>query len=212
MAKAVYLHAPKTGGSWVVDVLGKMGLKSRFFFPQQMADVPHFIQPKYLSKMNLGPSEKPFIFTFVREPISWYESWWRYTKMEGVSGWGKNVSIKGHSRDRWHPTAVINSCLDSDFNTTMENIIDKFPGFLSYMFANYTLPEWVDFVGKQESLREDLEKVLEILNCDYDRDIIYSHPKQRVTKGHDVSWDKDLKKEMKRLEYSIYRRFGYEKT
>ena len=87
-----------------------------------------------------------FLSTFVRNPATWYRSYWAY-RME--RGWRPHFDL-----DR--------ECHHGTFREFVRNVIVKFPGFLTRMFERYAGPtdNPVDFVGKQERLVEDLVLLL----------------------------------------------------
>ena len=105
---AEFLHIPKTGGSWVTSVLesnnlvlsrsnhkhadydsnllGRKSITGR----QHLLEAVKLLNKKFISKTI--QKEKnilyPFRFCFVRHPLSWYESWWRYMEGLGWNDWG----------------------------------------------------------------------------------------------------------------------------
>ena len=81
---AVFLHIPKTGGNWVTRILEELDLIDTEV-PHKHADVCHFFsqwskQGRGIFGGRLGrdrsqaKQDKPFMFCFVRNPLSWYES------------------------------------------------------------------------------------------------------------------------------------------
>src|SRR5271155_1758232 len=115
---AVFLHIPKTGGSWIWEVLNAYGLilgplghehadwdrsfwNDRF---QRDGKVFRHILRRYVgsSRAPLQYKEDAFRFCFVREPLTWYESYWRF--MQGL-----NWQVWGDERNpyKWHPKAML---------------------------------------------------------------------------------------------------------
>ena len=82
------------------------------------------------------------------------------------------------------------------------------PGYVTELFGWYTKPQ-IDFIGKQESLRDDLVKVLKIMNVDFDEDFIRTYKEVGVSPTKKIVWDEDLKTEMFKLEYAGVVRYGY---
>ena len=84
---AVFLHIPKTGGNWVTTILRELNLIKENI-AHKHADINHFFAPpsrgrkaimKYAAhRMLYPPKEKPYMFCFVRNPLNWYESWFKY--------------------------------------------------------------------------------------------------------------------------------------
>src|SRR5262249_20799616 len=84
---AVFLHIPKTGGSWVEQALRACGQVHRFL-PHRHADMTRVMHYKKFQKFRprfwirdrrIGMPESPMLgatyrFCFVRNPLKWYES------------------------------------------------------------------------------------------------------------------------------------------
>jgi len=218
---AIFLHVPKTGGSWVRRILLDTGLFIRSI-GRPHADVDRVFGPvttkkreilRYYFKCCIGasPGEKPFLFCFVRHPLSWYESWFKFM---GTAE--KNWKLLGDENDisKWHPQSCLNGLDSRDFNTFVRNVVKKRPGYVTEMFSRYTCPP-VAFIGKQENLTDDLITVLNRLDLDFDEDYIRTHPKINVSsagENDNVIWDPDLRKEVYRLEYAAIRRYGYDQA
>lgn len=140
-----FLHVPKTGGSWVARVLENEGL-ILWWFDEKHADRKRLmkIESRYWQKKL--PS-----FCFVRHPLAWYESWYRY-QCQPQFDWLK-WSYKPH-----HPCAVLDGLGDYDFNRFIANVIKRAPGFVSRMYRSFT--DGTTFVGRQEHLADDLSAAL----------------------------------------------------
>ena len=146
-----------------------------------------------------------FKFCFVREPLVWYESYWRFMEAHAWPQWGDAADPY-----QWHPGALLKGTGSSDFNTFMSNVNRKRPGFVTEMYGWYVRPG-VDFVGKQENLVEDMIKVFSLTNLNIDAEEIRAIEPKNETPSHIVrpEWDPQLKRETLRLEYAGYARFGY---
>lgn len=215
---AVFLHVPKTGGNWVTEVLGKMDLVERQV-GHKHADYDHFRRPtlparrpvkagkKFLSHMLRNRHEPSYLFCFVRNPLTWYESWFKYMSQESRQWkyWGSQHT------DSWHPNSLLDGLGSSDFNTFVSNVINKRPGYVTEMFGWYTPPA-VDFVGRQEHLREDLIVALDAMELDYDKKFVRDYHEVGVSRPRKVvvEWDSALKEAVTRLEYAGLVRYGYE--
>jgi len=137
----MFYHIPKTGGNWVTKVLKENNLIDRIL--PEKHDTPAIIRKKY---PKIHPVKS---FCFVRNPISWYESWFQYATMKRWRNWGKY---------RWHPCKKLNGLGDKSFAKFIEKIIEKRPSYLSELYDLYIND--CDFVGKQENLEDDLKIVL----------------------------------------------------
>lgn len=215
---AVFLHIPKTGGTWVTSVLRDAGLV-RCSIGHRHANWPHLLAPgyqgvgrkvEYLYKRSayLRTSPKPFTFCFVRHPLAWYESFYRY-KSQAHLNWERD----GDSRDwnRWHPNSILNGLGEGNtFDEFVENVIDAYPGYVSALFSYYTLPP-VDFIGKQETLTDDLLTVLEETGQRFDEKAIREAApvNQSKSAGGGIEWDPGLRERVLALEAAALLRFGY---
>lgn len=224
---AEFLHIPKTGGSWVRDVLGANDLiadhllykhadydVNLFRLPtsarQHLRDATRIVLPKLkmgrLVKHIPDRDVKPvFRFCFVRHPLAWYESWWRY--MEGISWWQFGQQ---NSRVHWHPNAILNGLGNSDFNQFVRNVIQARPGYVSELMFAYTKPG-ISFIGKTENLREDLTHVLDLMGLKYDKATLEQTPKVNVSEvaPSAVEWDLELKRTVMKLELPALLHFQY---
>jgi hypothetical protein len=73
--KAVYLHNPKTGGTWLQHILK----------PYTLEYIEHYVPNK--------PFDTPHVFTFVRNPWSWYVSLYLFLK-NGSEHWNASKDFK----------------------------------------------------------------------------------------------------------------------
>lgn len=218
---AVFLHIPKTGGTWVWTVLNALGLV-RARLGHEHADLMHaawhdrFCSDAKLLRQLLrkfarsarAPVTMPadsFKFCFVREPLKWYESYWRFMQSLEWTPLGDE-----NSPTNWHPNAMLNGLGSPDFNTFMDNVNRKRPGYVTEMYGWYT-PPGIAFVGRQEFLREDLEKALKLMKVDCDPEYVKQLPiiNQSPAKFPTPEWDPKVRRKTLLSEYAAYARFGY---
>ena len=137
LRKTVFLHIPKTGGTWVSAVLRKLCIVH-----EETTRRPHMRWPEILAdpKMSAWRGLKPF--AFVRNPVSWYRSYWAY---KNRMGWEKG---------NW----IDEACSADTFAMFVLKCITKHPGLLGQMYERHT--NGVETVGRFETLREDLLRIL----------------------------------------------------
>ena len=87
--RVVFIHVPKTAGSWVVSCLKELNLIEMKLGPEH-ADYErifnfsgHYLGAYLKKSCLLKCSVDSYLrecraFAFVREPVSYYESWWRF--------------------------------------------------------------------------------------------------------------------------------------
>jgi hypothetical protein len=219
---AVFLHIPKTGGTSVKHVLEHLDLIKaplghmhsdweRSFWHDKLhhdLKVARYIFRRTVRSPRAQARIDPncFRFCFIRKPLSWYESYWRFMQSQD---W--NWANWGDEKDpyRWHPCAMVNRLGSPDFNTFISNVNRKRPGFVTELFGWYVRPG-ISFVGKMENLQQDLARVFSLMKFDVDP-LILSKARQNETPSSipKPEWDPALKRETFRLEYAGYVRYGY---
>lgn len=150
-------------------------------------------------------SEYDFSFAFVRNPLRWYESFWRYLHspsvikreliVNGKPDWDKWVG-----EGVWHPCREIAPCHSDDFGTFMENVIDLAPAFVTRMYNEYLGPPGepiVDFIGKNESLQDDFQRMMVGLKV---ADAPMELPRRNRSRKIHVTWPKHLLRKVTDLE------------
>lgn len=220
-----FLHIPKTGGSWVSRVLEENGLILERYGTKHddydrnlvgpMRGREHLSEAARLARKRLAKywpfpldiERRPvFRFCFVRHPLSWYESFWKF--MKGLD-WDNDAGTP-NSRDDWHPNSILNGLGSNDFNEFVRNVVNERPGYVSELFFAYTKPG-ISFIGKNEDLRKDLAYVLDHLGLEYDRTKIEDSPRARVSKTaqSEIQWDPELRETVLRLELPALVHFDY---
>lgn len=216
----IFLHIPKTGGDWVTQVLTEQNL-IHSTFGEKHADLDRvmfrdgfeYARPRLKTVLQHWWRQKvakkeladEFLFCFVRNPLKWWESWFRYCKGLNWKQWG----TAGGKHD-WHPNAILNGTGHAEFNPFLRNVIARRPGYASELFFSYTRPG-IRFIGRQENLADDLIAVLRQLNENFDEDYIRSRPRQNESKTpkDEVRWDPSLRQLMMQLELPGLVHFGY---
>jgi len=217
---AVFLHVPKTGGNWVASILRSQNLIDRAIgskhadFSRTYAALHEARAPRmldWLLRRRLPPRAPDAAlryFTFVRNPLSWYESWFNYMSQE-TRDWC-HFGEEGNPAD-WHPNSVLNGLGSRDFGTFVRNVLKKRPGYVTELLFSYTPPE-VSFVGRQENLRDDLIRALRQAGERFDESKISRSEKIGVSKpmkGIEVEWTEDLATAVAALEWPSLVRYGY---
>ena len=222
-----FLHIPKTAGSWVTRVLEDNGLVAKRVSRKHATyDLNLFGErtgsDKQLLRYGLRvgaarvksllriPGEGPdsparFRFCFVRHPLSWYESWWRYMQGQNWNHWGRQNSSR-----YWDPDSLLNGLGSDDFNTFVANVVRARPGYVSELFYAYTKPG-ISFIGKTETLCEDMLTVLNHLGFSVDSTALTRAGKENASarSPDDLVWDNDLKRLVMQLELPALVHFDY---
>jgi hypothetical protein len=148
---------------------------------------------------GLVHTERHFTFAFVRNPLDYYKSYWSY-KMR--IGWENPFD---------------NAFMDENFEQFVRNVMEGRPGWVSMLYTKFLGPngDWVDFVGRQENLRDDLIAALRMAGEDFEESGIFAtdpvNISSRLKEWSDrCSLPLSLKKEMYMVEKQAIDLFGYQ--
>lgn len=181
---AVFVHIPKTGGHFVersVKLLtgksngpsGEKGCEQRHLLPIQMT------------------ARHEFRFSFVRHPLAWYASWYKYQmamkrrrNLRRWKRWGDNC---------WHPMQGLDDCWprDGEFETFIKLAAKRAPSFLTRLTEWYLGPpgwQTVDFVGQAETLLEDMLTVFDRLGMQADRERLRAIGRPNASDWREPVW------------------------
>jgi len=211
---AVFLHIPKTGGSWVTRVLTAEGLV-RGRIGHKHADVSHLRvrrgmrSPANWTADNLlrlfALTDTPRLFCVVRNPLAWYESWYRYQCWQGWAEWGRTGSLR-----HWHPNSDLNGIggEGTGFNTFVSRVNARLPGYVSALFARYT-----DLGGArvlhQERLADELAALLAEWELGCNAEAVRDTARENVSPPAPLEWDPEVLRETVLNERPALLRYGY---
>lgn len=185
LKNGIFIHVPKTGGTWVTSLLSKLGLITETF-PLH----PHASLKDVLSHdPSLGglPS-----FAFVRHPFGWYQSFWAYRETHG-----------------WDPKNLLDTCRAPTFHGFIENVLARRPGHLSARLRELT--GVVTYIGRFESLRESLIRILTDLGEKFSHEAVYDHPVENASGGPVGRYTPELLERLYQAEKCAFRAFGYDR-
>lgn len=218
--KAIFLHVPKTGGSWVnrcaeVENILTCHLGSKHADLTRIEEFwrhyPYFYIRKSISlRVKVTKLIKQsFKFCFVRHPYEWIKSFYRFQTERNWPDWnglGPRWSKFGNSN--WHPTSWLHDLPHSSFNEFLNAVLDTRPGFVYELYSWYT-GEGIDYVGKQENLSEDLIEAFRMAELSFDAAKIRGLDRVNVSQKDSLNADPDLVRRFHLAEYSTLHRFGY---
>lgn len=146
--RILFLHVPKTGGTWVAAALAHAGVAYEPLWTR--------LGPGSRGHATLAQSSAytdRFSIAFVRHPLDLLRSRWA-----------------GSVRDGWPDNRLLNDARSDDFPTFARRVVDLHPGFMSKRFEEFTGPPDapVSFVGRYESLVDDLVRALDASGERYD--------------------------------------------
>ena len=195
-SKSLFLHIPKTGGTWIEEALKAAAVEVEN--PGAIAEVTwrHSLLSHY--RQSYG-----FSFTFVRHPLDWYESWWKF---QSSGSWPE------HEPGVWHPQRVLGRCASNTFSEFINRCIEHEPAYVTRMYEWYIGPpgfELVDFVGRYEHLADDLVRVLRLAAEEFDEEALRRQPPANVsiTRYGAPAWEDEQKARILALEAPTINRF-----
>ena len=116
---ATFVHIPKCGGSFIENILSKATKQEPVEKTKLVGRHATYFQ--ILNKANK-------VFSQVREPVSWYVSYYRFCKDKKRTIWEPKV---------WHPTDILSKCDWSDFNKWVKSVQKIRPSFLTRMYESF---------------------------------------------------------------------------
>ena len=157
-----FLHAHKTGGTWVRKACKNAGVKLQDAKDERGFSTRHW--PAHPSEPWMRGRTS---FALIRDPLDYLRSWWCSREKEG---WG---AITG-------PAAPLNDCRADAFELFLNNVLDRCPGIASRVFREYT--DGVDCVGRLENAADDLCTALRLAGERFDHDALYATPKANAAR------------------------------
>jgi hypothetical protein len=187
--RLLFLHVPKTGGTWVQVALKAAGVRGETIWTR--------LGPGSRGHATLVEARAftdRFTFAFVRHPLDLYRSRWA-----------------GAMRDGWPENRMLHGMRSDDFPTFVRQVIERHPGFLTKRFEDFTGPRNapISFVGRYESLVDDLVRALKQAGEEFDESALRAHsPANRndYTK-HQAHYDRALAEQVIESEHGAIQRW-----
>tara|TARA_B100000959_G_C14926859_1_gene601870 strand:- start:755 stop:1405 length:651 start_codon:yes stop_codon:yes gene_type:complete len=152
--KLIYIHVPKTGGTYVKHILLQQCGGKAIYGEHD---------PGFLIKQKLETKKK--FFTFIRHPLSIICSAWGHWR-SSLTGPSDAQCRRNHSKQSQKKNWSYNNhsmywrdCIDENsLNITVYNFSSKHPDFMGNFFESYT--NGIDIIGRQENLNDELSSIL----------------------------------------------------
>jgi hypothetical protein len=187
----LFLHVPKTGGSYVTGALeATLGTRAVDF---SGSEDPR--ERRGHAALRSFERNELFTLAFVRHPLSWYRSFWSYRMRRG---WRMD-----HPLDR-----VARS---EDFNEFVAGVSERMPGYLGLLFGEFIGPpeQPIDFIGRYERLTDDLCIALRLAGQTFDEPALRAYEPVNATdyERHPVRYEPDAAWRLALAERPVIERF-----
>jgi len=218
--RTLFLHVPRTGGTWVKEALYQSGIPIQKWgkigepWQQQKHTIPMHVRTELMQKVNL-------MFAFVRRPVEYYISVWRFTcrsvkqqpdKMKLVFD-RRDPAVHNEAILRWKP----------DFRDWLAEMLEEEPGWATRWFERYVGPErgeYCHYIGRTETVEQDFREIMDLLgfgnrwrkNEDKINRIHHAKNRIRVTKAPHIQLTDTEIGLIERSERVLLRRFYGETT
>ena len=182
----LFIHVPKTGGTWVSQSMKAVGI----YAPEERGSTDWH--------PNLSELERRgrFTFAFVREPLSWYGSIWSFRRKHQYH---KHPVLGGLPYDQF---------IELDFPDFVEQVAENLPGFLSTYYEQWvgSPDNEIDFIGRYENLKADFVSALWMADQDFDGDGLGDIPPINPS-APAPPCPRDIRNRLMRSEQGVYERF-----
>ena len=216
-SKALMILIPKTGCIWRYKALEKLDIEYvRWDDICKRTWSPHYTASHYMCTCNekfqsehkdcFKGEQIDFIATFVRHPVAWYESIWKYYQYR---------TRKEPRRMKWDVRKVGKNNIKDQitFDDWVDTMLTNHPLWYTRAIDLYCGPpeaEWCHWIGRTETLEEDWLEILEILGYqinDEQKELIHSMGPENQSTTEIITWNPELKQKVIEMEHEVIERF-----
>lgn len=164
--KLLFIHIPKTGGVSIEDLI-YVNFKNVMRLKHHWRGLPgRHITPKQLRENYWVPIIRNEMrgFAFVRHPVAWYKSAWRWFQdvQKNREGYKNKPYAALFKSFKWHPKKPLLPLSILPFDEFIFQVTELHPGFLSDLYQMYLDDPAISFVGRTETLDVDARTILEL--------------------------------------------------
>jgi hypothetical protein len=191
LSKSFFTHTPKTGGTWITEVLRRCGLEKEAL-PLSLCHTPGtwLLRRREYARFHGLP-----FFAFTRHPAAWYQAFWRDRMKHG-----------------WHDSDFDRTVRSENFNEFVSKCLQAYPRHVTSLYLKYA--EKAAYVGRLEVVAESLVWILGQLGETFDPAVVYDTPPINVSSG-DPTLDRscrytpEILAKVLEMERPGIERFGY---
>ncbi len=212
----VFLHIPKTGGTWVKKALESQQLIVAEAIGHEHATFDYYAgwqrgqkSRTLLEKIRrMGKDVKvpvaPSIFCVVRNPLTWYESWFKFQAWQNFASWG----TRGAPLE-WHVMSALNEQISEDFNEFVANVNRNLPGFVTALYAMYAMNSGAT-VLHLENIRKELGDFFSANGLQLDKSDLLKKNPENVSPEIRIEWDEKIRRQTIQNEMAAFLGYGYD--
>lgn len=187
LERCVFLHVPKTGGTWAIDALGRQGLvRARITAPDGSTH-PTLATLRQVTDLP--------VIAAVRDPVAWLRSFWRFFL---ARNWRDAVP----PHPGFEPLLVMAT---PSFPEFAARYLKRRPGYVSELLAQYA--DGADWVCRQEELLGDLGRGLRRFDQPHLPDVMASTPPANRSRRFDAACAPEIESEIRRADHWILETF-----
>jgi len=177
----VFIHIPKTGG-----VAVEQALQRHFTDAQCLRHHWHGCPGRHVTLTLLQEYQHPAglaePFCFIRHPVHWYVSMWRYLQDVRIGREKKGKRYESFLEEyKWHPMRWYVEPAKLPFHLFVKHMTTFKPGVYSSICETYT--QEIDLVRFTATLAEDLESLFSGIGGKVEHTNVSKYPKPVVTAG-----------------------------
>ncbi|KKL17733.1 hypothetical protein LCGC14_2482610 [marine sediment metagenome] len=181
--------ALKVGGAIFIHIPKTGGMWIRKYF-EQVGIESREIGANHATSIELGKIDE-LTFCFVRHPLTWYQSYWKY---------------KQTTQTRTNPP--IDQFVDRPFAEFVTAALAEHGDYLNRFYSQFV--KGVNYIGKQETLRDDFETLLRRAELPIDVNLLSGPEENKSIKPvASAKYTLPLAERVMRHEIRVARQFDY---
>jgi hypothetical protein len=220
--KYIFLHIPKTGGNSFREFIdANISLKQREI-GQKHATYDYLCgnyggyfkfyghKLKRYFKIYESKIENLIPVTIIRNPINWYESWYKYQKARSSFNNGGYITKWGdmNSLTNWHVMSVLNDIKFDSFDSFVNEILERNPNFVSQLYYRYIIhPQTI--ILKLENLVIDFRKEISKLSINQNELSLNYFPRIRPSEINELVWKEKTLDKLLNAEKFFFNKYDY---